>query len=450
MHRSGSLPLQFAAQAGRTERRLLAGGESESLWRALFAVPFAIVERPNALFELTLSGGQVVALPSPERRLTAGRLELMAAADRSGLTSLQLRQAVALATTVAVTATSTPAVAVADGLGGAAGAATGQGATMSHSQATEARIASLASFAAQRLHRAAADAKADSARGRPARTASAKRRGIMVQRTKPRAAQASGAPAPVAQAPVAPAPVAQAPVAQAPAAQAPAAQPKRHRPAPPAPRITPIFINPAPANPAKAAASASASASNSKTTTCAPADSPALSPIEIHSSNSSTRGARFAVHSAAPPANCALSDGTAARPRSHRRPRRHHRQHGPGNLQRCPRRGRPKRPSGPVRRRRRRHRSHGAVPAPSRADRHHGTAYRGHRPQRAHVQASAAGGAAENGERRSRAQAHRPTRSRRAGDPLGLQHRHHRWRPHAGALSPGLPGPGLVDGHRHQ
>ena len=51
------VPLRFQARACRTERRLLAGGSTQTLWRALFTVPVSAVECTGALFELGAGAG---------------------------------------------------------------------------------------------------------------------------------------------------------------------------------------------------------------------------------------------------------------------------------------------------------------------------------------------------------------------------------------------------------
>jgi hypothetical protein len=109
-------PLRFPARACRTERRLLPGGTTHTLWRALFTVPVSAVECTGALFELGAGAGftETVILPVPEfRHPGPAALQLIPADALTRPAGAQIRQAVAVATAVAVTATSTPALAVA-------------------------------------------------------------------------------------------------------------------------------------------------------------------------------------------------------------------------------------------------------------------------------------------------------------------------------------------------
>lgn len=132
----------FPARACRSERRLLPGGDSELLWRVLFAVPFEVIESSSSVFELTAPGHPALALPVPCARIAApGALSLdHATADVGRLAVGQFcNRAVALATAVAVTS-STPAVALAD-----AGLT-----TVHHAQVSEQRIEHLAHVAVDR------------------------------------------------------------------------------------------------------------------------------------------------------------------------------------------------------------------------------------------------------------------------------------------------------------
>ena len=233
-----SLPLQFSARASRSEPRQLAGGESELVWRALFAVPFAIVQRPGALFELTAAGGCALALPAPGIRGSGQQLQLTPAGDSSRAAGLALRQAVALATAVAVTATSTPALAVADGLTAVATT------PVSHAHVTEARIDGLASFAAQRLRRNSAAAKAERSKSHRAASHRSKPHRAKSHRTKPRATRPS---------------------------------PSTSTATKSGPVTAPVLSGPANPNGA-----------NGSRANCAPTSSPALRRSELHRSNSAT------------------------------------------------------------------------------------------------------------------------------------------------------------------
>jgi hypothetical protein len=138
------VPLRFPARACRSERRLLAGGAVQTLWRALFTLPLSAVERPGALCELSAGRGsaETVVLPVPGARYPGvAALQLVPGDILARTSSAQLRQAVAVATAVAVTATSTPVMAV-------AAAATG---TAGHAAGSHARIANHVHFAQDRL-----------------------------------------------------------------------------------------------------------------------------------------------------------------------------------------------------------------------------------------------------------------------------------------------------------
>jgi hypothetical protein len=150
VHRDQRHSQLFPTRACKCERRLLGGGDSELLWRALFAVPYDVIENPSSLFGLATAGRLALALPSPGVRAPAPRalsLAPMAADDGARLAVGQLRhRAIALATAVAVTASSTPAIALADMGAAPAG----------HARATEQRIEHLAGLASQRARSEAA------------------------------------------------------------------------------------------------------------------------------------------------------------------------------------------------------------------------------------------------------------------------------------------------------
>jgi Transglycosylase SLT domain len=173
----GSGPLRgqpFPARAYRSELRLLAGGESELLWRALFVLPLQIMERHGSGLELTAADHLPLALPTPGvRTAVPGTLtiapvptSLILAGGMAGhgdrLTVRQLRRrAVALATAMAVSATTTPAIALAD-----SGVA-----PRAHAHETEQRIETLARFAARRARSEAASRKASRSSSKAASSA---------------------------------------------------------------------------------------------------------------------------------------------------------------------------------------------------------------------------------------------------------------------------------------
>ncbi len=116
LYTGAEAPLLAPARACRCERRLLSGGKTELLWRVLFTVPLALVERGSILFELSSGtpGADTLMLPVPvERQAGPPALQLLpsAALARSG--ARPLRQAVAVATAVAMTAGSTSSLALA-------------------------------------------------------------------------------------------------------------------------------------------------------------------------------------------------------------------------------------------------------------------------------------------------------------------------------------------------
>ncbi len=172
-----SRALPFPARASRSERWVIAYGESELLWRALFAVPFAVVEQPQSFFELTAAGNVVMALPAPSLRTGFDTLRLSPALaeDVARFAPAGFRRAAALATAVAVTASSTPALALATGTG-----------TTSHLQATQQHIAHLAAEASD-------SARAEAA-VRSERTASSRRAGRSQAPSRSSAASRAKAP----------------------------------------------------------------------------------------------------------------------------------------------------------------------------------------------------------------------------------------------------------------
>ncbi len=148
-------PLAFPARLVSTERRLIGRGGrrsgrggSELLWRAAFAIPFSVIEAPEALFALSDGGELALALTAPTLRvITPRRLALApprpaASAGYSLIAIGHARQrAIALATAVVVTTTSSPAIALAaDGsttaTTGATSASASTGSTSTASAAT--------------------------------------------------------------------------------------------------------------------------------------------------------------------------------------------------------------------------------------------------------------------------------------------------------------------------
>ncbi|MEA2213905.1 MAG: hypothetical protein QOF83_3853 [Solirubrobacteraceae bacterium] len=143
LYAGAGAPLRFAARACRSEQRLLAGGATQTLWRALFTLPLSAVEPTGVLFELSTGAAfaQTVILPVPAARHpgpTALALIPAEALTRAGASPL--RQAVAVATAVAVTASSTPVL-----------AAAASAAPVLHAGGTAARISDQVRIAQDRL-----------------------------------------------------------------------------------------------------------------------------------------------------------------------------------------------------------------------------------------------------------------------------------------------------------
>jgi hypothetical protein len=170
-----SRALPFPARASRSERWVIAYGESELLWRALFAVPFAVVQQPQSFFELTAGGNLALALPAPSLRTGFDALKMSPAlAEDVARFAPGIRRAAALATAVAVTASSTPALALASGTG-----------TTSHLQATQQHIAHLAAEASDSVRAQAAGRSERTARSGLAGRAQAPSRSGTASRSKP-------------------------------------------------------------------------------------------------------------------------------------------------------------------------------------------------------------------------------------------------------------------------
>jgi hypothetical protein len=155
-------PLRFPARACRSEQRLLAGGATQTLWRALFTLPLSAVEYTGQLFELSTGAtfAETVILPAPAARHPGPMaLALIPAEALTRAGASPLRQAVAVATAVAVTATSTPALAAAASL-----------APVLHPRGTTARISDQVRIAQERLRQQRHPSRTASTTGHPVTT----------------------------------------------------------------------------------------------------------------------------------------------------------------------------------------------------------------------------------------------------------------------------------------